>query len=127
MNISPVLLLSIGCAFAFLYAMIITIGWTVTRKNRKTYHNAIGYSEVEVFDLNSFKPRGVPATTVSLENNSFTSENDEPLDLKNFDCYLVEVTSSEYPKIQKGDLIFISPDSGKIKYAFKVPDLKDFR
>lgn len=127
MNISPILLLAIGSAFALLYGLIITIGWAITRKNRKIYHDSIGISELELFDLKTFKPIGKKTVTISLQNNYFISENDKPIDLKNFDCYIVESTYSGYPKIDKGDLIFIEPKTTIIKYAFKIPDLKDFR
>lgn len=127
MNISPILLLAIGATFAFLYGMIITIGWAITRKNRKAYHKSVGYSEVGLFSLENFKPLGGSVQTVSFQNNRFLSGNDTPVDLNNYDCYMVEVPSQDYPKIEKGDLILIEPSSNKIKYAFKVPDLKGLR
>lgn len=127
MTISPIMLLAIGSTFAMAYGLIITIGWAITRKNRKSFHNAIGFSEVKLFDLKNFKSIGVKTNTVSFENNHFTSSKDTRIDLNNFNCYLVEVESSVYPKINKGDLILIEPSTNKIKYAFKVPDLKDFR
>ena len=127
MNISPILLLAIGSTFAFLYGLIITIGWAVTRRNRKTYQNEIGWSEVELIDLRNLKPLGVWIKTVSLENNYFFSENKTRIDLKKYDCYLVEYPSAEYPNVQKGDLILIDHSSHNIQYAFKVPDLKHFR
>ena len=127
MNISPILLLSIGSTFAILYGLIITIGWAVTRKNRKSYHKAIGYSEVELFDLNDFKPLGVKIKTVSFENNLYISGDNARIDFQDFDCYMIETPSSKYPKLQKGNLILIEPSSDKIKYAFNVPDLKRFR
>lgn len=127
MNISPILLLTVGSTFAFLYGLIITVGWAVTRKNRKLYHNAVGYSEVELIDLNNFKPLGSKIKTVSLQNNYFISNNETHIDLNNYACYLVEVPSSEYPKLQKGDMILMEPSSNKIKYAFKIPDLTNYR
>lgn len=126
MNISPILLLTIGSTFAILYGLIITVGWAITRRNRKRYHNAIGYSEVELIDLNNFNTLGIKVRTVSLENNHFISKNENPIDLKNFDCYIVEVPASQYPGINKGDLILIDRSTNKIKYAFKIPDLKNY-
>ena len=127
MNISPILLLTIGSTFALLYALIITFGWAVTRKNRKTYHDAVGYSEVELIDLDSFKPLGRKIKTVSLQNNFFLSTTQQPIDWKNYNCYIIEKPSPRHPQLQKGDLILTDPSTNKIKYAFKIPDLKDFR
>lgn len=127
MNISPIMLLAIGASFAFLYGLIITIGWAITRKNRKVYHESIGYSEVELFDLKDFKPLGEKIKTISLENNHFFTEKDTPIDLGNFDPYIVETTYHKYPELDKGDLILVEPQDNKIKYAFKIPDLKRYR
>lgn len=127
MNISPILLLTIGSTFAILYGLIITVGWAITRRNRKRYHNAIGYSEVELIDLNNFNTLGMKVRTVSLENNHFISRNENRINLKNFDCYIVEIPASQYPGINKGDLILIDRSTNKIKYAFKIPDLKNYR
>lgn len=127
MNISPILLLAVGSTFSFLYGLIITIGWAITRRNRKTFHNAIGYSEIELFDLNSFKSLEVKVKAISLENNFFVSKKENRIDLKKYNCYVVDVISPKYPKIQKGDLILVEPISNKIKYAFKIPDLMHFR
>lgn len=127
MNISPILLLAVGSTFACLYGLIITIGWAITRRNRNTFHNAIGYSEIELFDLNSFKSLEVKVKVISLENNFFVSEKENRIDLKKYNCYVVDIISSKYPKIQKGDLILVEPISNKIKYAFKIPDLTHFR
>ena len=127
MNISPILLLALGATFALFYGMIITVGWAITRKNRKLYHNAFGYSEVELFDLNKFHSLEKKIKTVSLENNFFVTGNATKINLKNFDCYVIEVTSFQYPQLHKGDLILVEPSTNKIKYAFKIPDLKEFR
>ena len=127
MNISPILLLTIGSTFAILYGLIITVGWAITRRNRQRYHNAIGYSEVELIDLNNFNTLGIKVRTVSLENNHFISKNENCINLKNFDCYIVEIPASQYPEINKGDLILIDRSTNKIKYAFKIPDLKNYR
>ena len=127
MNISPILLLAIGSTFAVLYGLIITIGWALTRKNRKAYHDAMGYSEVELFDLDNFQPLGQLRKIISLQNNFFVSENNDPIDLKKYNCYLVSSQSIHYPHIHKGDLILIDPSSKIIKFAFQIPDLNEYR
>lgn len=127
MNISPILLLSIGAAFALFYGGIITFGWAITRRNRKTYHEARGFSDIELFDLKNFQPLGKKVKTISLENNFFISKNENKIDPKKFLCYKVDSPSPDFPEISKGDLILIEPFSNKIKYAFKIPDLKDYR
>ena len=127
MNISPILLLSIGCGFAFFYGCIITIGWAITRRNRKIFQKESGSNLLELFDLQTMTPTGKIVPSISLENNFFCSEEGERIDLKSFQSYIAENTSNEYPRISKSDLILIDTDSRKIVYAFKVPDLRNYR
>lgn len=127
MKISPILLLSIGATFAFLYGMIITVGWAVTRKNRKKFHQSVGLDKIELFDLHAWKPLNKYIKTVSLSNNTFKDENDQRINPYNFKCYIVENQSSAYPNIQKGYLIFINPQTNNIAYAFEIPNLKNYR
>ena len=127
MNISPILLLSIGATFALLYGLIITIGWAITRKNRRKFHHSVGVNEIELFDLQTGKRLEKYVKTISLSNNSFIDEKGKGINPDKFNCYIVENTSSELPHIKKGFLIFMNPDTGKIDYAFDVPSLQDYR
>ena len=127
MNISPILLLSVGASFALLYGLIITIGWAITRKNRKKYHQSVGLNEIELFDLQTGKPLNKYVNAVSLPNNYFKDENGQTIEPDKFNCYMVENFSPEYPKIKKGYLIFINRETNKIEFAFDVPSLDNYR
>ena len=127
MKISPILLLCVGASFALLYGLIITIGWAITRKNRKKYHESIGLTEIELFDLKTGKPLNKYVNTISLSNNSFQDENGEIIFPKYYKCYIVENESTEFPKIKKGYLIFMNVETDKIDYVFDIPCLENYR
>ena len=127
MNISPILLLSIGATFALLYGLVITFGWAMTRKNRKRFHQLNGINEMELFDLNSGKPVKKYVKAISLSNNHFKDEKGQEIKPDKFNCYIVENESSEFPKIKKGYLIFINRSTDKIEYAFDIPNLENYR
>ena len=127
MNISPVLLLSIGATFALLYGLIITIGWAITRRNRKRFHQLVGLNEIELYDLQEGKPLNKYVQSFSLSNNYFKDEKGETIDPENHKCYIVGNESTEFPKIKKGYLIFISRQTNKIEYAFDIPNLEKYR
>ena len=127
MNISPVLLLSIGASFAFLYGLIITVGWAITRKNRKIYHQSVGLNEIELYDLQTGKPLNKYVGAVSLSNNYFKDEKGQGIEPDKFNCYIVENESSEFPKIKKGYLIFMNRATNNIEFAFDIPSLEDYR
>ena len=127
MNISPILLLSVGASFALLYGLIITIGWAITRKNRKRFHQSVGLNEIELFDLHTGKPLNKYVNTVSLSNNYFMDENGQGINPEMFNCYIIENESSEFPKIKKGYLIFMNPTTHHIEFAFDIPNLNNYR
>lgn len=127
MNISPILLLSIGSAFAFLYGLIITIGWAITRRNRKKLHQLLGINEIELFDLIAGKPLNKYIKSVSLSNNYFQNEKGERIYPENYKCYIVENVSTKFPKIKKGFLIFMNPQTNNIDFAFDIPRLENYR
>ena len=127
MNIPPVLLLSIGASFALLYGLIITIGWAITRKNRRKFHQSVGLNEIELYDLQTAKPLNRYVKAVSLSNNNFKDEKGQGIEPDKFNCYIVENVSSEFPKIKKGYLIFMNPETNNIEYAFDIPNLEKYR
>lgn len=127
MNISPILLLSIGSTFALLYGLIITFGWALTRKNRKKYHQSVGFNKIQLYDLQTRLPLNKYMDSVSLSNNYFKDGTGQFIKPDEFNCYIVEKVSSEYPKIKKGNLIFINPETDKIEYAFDIPNLELYR
>ena len=127
MNIPPVLLLSIGASFALLYGLIITIGWAITRKNRRKFHQSKGLTEIELYDLQTGKPLNRYVKAVSLSNNNFKDEKGQGIEPVKFNCYIVENVSSEFPKIKKGYLIFMNPETHNIEYAFDIPNLENYR
>ena len=127
MNISPILLLSIGSTFALFYGLIITIGWAITRKNRKNYHHLVGLNVIELYDLQSRKPVNKYIKAVSLSNNHFKDEKGNAIKPTDFNCYIVEKVSPEYPQIKKGYLIFMNRETFRIEYAFDVPTLENYR
>ena len=127
MKISPILLLSIGSSFAFLYGLIITIGWSITRKNRKKYHLSVGINEIELYDLQNGKPINRYVNTISLSNNSFFDETGQKINPETHKCYIVDKESPELPKIKKGYLIFMNQNNSKIEYAFDIPNLEHYR
>ena len=127
MNISPILLLSIGASFAFLYGLIITVGWAITRKNRKRFHQSVGLNEIELYDLQSGTSLSKYLRSVSLSNNTFVNEDGELINPENYKCFIVDKVSPKFPKIKKGFLIFQNLESNKIEYAFDIPSLEDYR
>lgn len=127
MNIPPVLLLSIGASFAFLYGLIITIGWAITRKNRRKFHQSVGFNEIELYDLHAGEPLNKYVKAVSLSNNNFKDEKGLEIEPNKFNCYIVGNVSSEFPKIKKGYLIFMNPETNNIEYAFDIPNLEKYR
>ena len=127
MNISPILLLSIGASFAFLYGLIITVGWAITRKNRKIFHQSVGLNEIELYDLQSGRSLSKYVRSVSLSNNTFVNEDGKLINPENYKCFIVDKVSPKFPKIKKGFLIFQNPESNKIEYAFDIPSLNDYR
>lgn len=127
MNISPVLLLSIGASFALLYGLIITVGWAITRKNRKEYHQSLGINEIELYDLQNRKPLHKYVNAISLSSNHFKDEEEQDIKPEKFNCYIIENVSSEFPEIKKGYLIFTNRQTNKIEYAFNVPSLENYR
>lgn len=127
MNISPILLLSVGATFALLYAIIITVGWAITRKNRKRYHQSLGLNEIELYDLQSGQALNKYSKSISLSGNYFRKENGEIIDPENFKCYIVEKVSEKFPKIKKGYLIFMNPQTNTIEFAFDIPNINNYR
>ena len=127
MNISPILLLSIGATFALLYGLIITIGWAITRKNRKKFHQSVVLNEIELYDLQSGRSLNKYVKTVSLTNNYFKNEKGKEIKPENYNCFIVDRVSPEFPKIKKGYLIFMNRTTNNIEYAFDVPSLENYR
>ena len=127
MNISPILLLSIGASFALLYGLIITIGWAITRKNRRKFHQSVGLNEIELYDLQTGKTLNRYVKAVSLSNNNFKDEKGQGIEPDKFNCYIVENVSSEFPKIKKGYLILMNPETDSIEYVFDIPNLEKYR
>ena len=127
MNISPILLLSIGVSFAFLYGLIITVGWAITRKNRKKYHESVGWNEIELYNLQTGKPLNRYVKAVSLSNNNFKDEKGQGIEPEKFNCYIVENISSELPNIKRGYLIFMNRTTNRMEYAFDIPNLYNYR
>ena len=127
MNISPILLLSIGASFAFLYGLIITVGWAITRKNRKRFHQSVGLNEIELYDLQSGQSLNKYVKAVSLSNNYFKDENGKEIKPVNYKCFIVDRVSPNLPKIKRGFLIFQNRESNKIEYAFDIPNLENYR
>lgn len=127
MIISPILLLSLGVSFAFMYGLIITLGWAITRKNRRAFHQSVGLNEIELFDIIAWKPLNQYVKTVSLINNVFQNESGQKINPCDFKCYIVKTSSHQFPGIKEGYLIFMEPDTNNIKYAFNVPNLENYR
>ena len=127
MKISPILLLSIGASFAFLYGLIITVGWAITRKNRKRFHLSVGLDEIELYDLQSGKSLNKNVKAVSLSNNYFKDEKGKEINPEDYKCFIVDKESPELPKIKRGFLIFQNRENNNIEYAFNVPSLENYR
>ena len=127
MNISPILLLTIGSIFALGYALLITFGWALTRRNRSNIQKAVAVDYVYSFDLNAMKRDDYEKIKViSLYHNRFLASDGNPINPANFKIYLAKGESIIYPTIKEGNLIFIDK-AGNIKFAFDIPDLKDYR
>lgn len=126
MNISPILLLTIGCLFGLGYASFITLGWALTRRNRKNLQKAKAINYVGLFDITKMTIENETIKTVSLFNNKFLTLAGDSVDVSDYKFYIAKGESQNYPAIKPGDLILINK-SGEIKYAFEIPDLKNFR
>lgn len=127
LDISPHLLLVAGIVFAIFYAGVITIGWAVTRRNRKFYQNSVGKSTLTLFDMSQWKPLTAEVNTVSVRNNRFVDKDNRLINVEEYDCYIVGIPSSQYPKILKGDLIMLKPGQKAVAFTFRVPDLTHYR
>ena len=127
MNISPILLLVIGVSFSLFYALIITIGWAMTRRNRKKFHQFVGLNKIELYDLETGRSLNKYVQAVSLSNNHFKDEKGNKIEPEKFNCYIVEKVSAEFPKIKKGNLIFLNLQTHKIDYAFDIPNIENYR
>lgn len=126
MNIPPVLLLSVGGTFALSYALFITIGWAITRRNRKKYQIEKGIKEIPVYNLSTSSVEAGMKKSVSLIHNSFLDTEGNAIEVNYYSPFIAIGSSYKYPTISEGDLIFIDKD-GEIKYAFEIPDLSDYR
>lgn len=128
MNVSPILLLTLGIIFATLYGLIITFGWARTRINRHIIQYEKGISVLPTLILNSRK-KNVPQRmkTVSILRNNFLDHDGLPIDLSKIDAYVAVGSSKKYPNIKNGNLVFLDKKNGKILYAFDVPNLRHFR
>lgn len=127
MNVPPILMLALGATFGVAYGLIITVGWAMTRKNRRKYHLSFGIDNICLFDLNKMIPLKDTVETISLAKNYFTDLSGEIINVKDYIPYIVGKTSLQYPKIEKGNLILTKPGSFEIKYVFKIPDLSNYR
>lgn len=127
MNINPYILLSIGSFFALLYACVITFGWRLTGRNRRTLQRDNGICRVPALILDpNIKNPPEYIETVSLSNNSFVDLDGNPINVDSFEASIAIGESSRFPGIKSGDLILKDSDR-KICYVFSVPDLTDYR
>lgn len=127
MNVPPILLLSIGCIFALGYALFITIGWAITRRNRKIYQK-VHITHLPLFDLETGKicDDSRPVKVISLSGNSFVSVSGDEIDLTQFKAYIAKGESDKFPAIKTGNLLLLN-SSGEIIYAFDIPDISQYR
>ena len=128
MNVPPNLLLVLGAAFGIGYGLFITIGWAITRYNRRKYQEREGLSFVALFDLTTGKTydENNKVKTISLSKNILLTPAARKINLSMYKAYIAVGRSEKYPQIKSGDLILIY-GSGAICYAFDIPDLKNYR
>lgn len=127
MNIPPVLLLIMGSIFGLAYGLFITLGWAITRHNRKTYQKECGVDFLPNYNLSVLKEEKLSSIkSVSLYSNQFKDSEGKVINISDYKAFIAIGKSDEYPEIKNGNLIFID-DKGKICYAFEIPDLKNYR
>ena len=128
MNVPPILLLVLGAAFGIGYGLFITIGWAITRYNRRKFQEREGLSYVALFDLTTGKTydENNKVKTISLSKNILLTPAGRKINLSMYKAYIALGSSEKYPQIKSGDLILID-GSGAICYAFDIPDLKNYR
>lgn len=73
MNIPPILLLVVGASFALGYASLITIGWAITRHNRKLFQRVSGIECLPFYNLEKGRivNENVKVKSISLNKNYF--------------------------------------------------------
>lgn len=122
------ILLSIGSLFAVLYALVITVGWRKTRRNRRMIQIASGVWRIPVYNLESNEPSiGKTAKCVSLTANQFEDEEGRRIDTDLYDPYIAEGKSPSYPQVKAGNLMLFEKGTRNLKYIFEIPQLKDYR
>ena len=87
----------------------------------------MGLDEIELYDLQTGKPLNRYVKAVSLSNNNFKDDKGQGIEPDKYNCYIIENESSEFPKIKKGYLIFMNPETNKIDFAFDIPNLEKYR
>lgn len=63
---------------------------------------------------------------ISLTDNTFVDNEGNPIDISLYHPYIAMGRWDEYPGISEGDLVLMN-NSGKIVYAFTLPDLTDYQ
>ena len=91
------------------------------------FHQFVGLNKIELYDLETGKSLNKYVQAVSLSNNHFKDENGNKIEPEKFNCYIVEKVSSKFPKIKKGNLIFLNQHTNKIDYAFDIPNIENYR
>lgn len=127
MSINPYILLGIGSAFALLYGLTITIGWAITRRNRRLIHKATGISRIPLLSPGSnIKAAPQYVETFSLTANDFYDTKGDRIDVTKYQPYIAAGESAEYPDIKSGDLVLMDSDH-RVKYVFHLPSLTNYR
>lgn len=128
MSINPYILLGIGSFFALLYGTVITLGWARTRRARRAIADSTGIEELRLFNLATGYPyANLRTRVISLSANRFTDTDGNILDLANFDAYIAQGSSATYPQIKSGDLLLFDIGTTTLRYAFEIPNLKEYR
>lgn len=127
MTINQYILLCLGSFFALLYAVVITFGWALTRRNRRIIQQTNGRSRVPTMILDC-SINDVPASveTISLTKNKFIDSDGTAINTADYEPYIAIGSSKEFPYINNGDLI-LKDKSGEIRYVFALPDIKRYR
>lgn len=125
--INPYILLAIGIFFALLYASVIIVGWSITRRGRNVLRSEVGTTQIPLINLESDTVLSSTMTSISISANKFTDAAGKPLNPTDFDAYIVGSTSPTYPAIARGDLIFCAIGTTTPLHAFTLPNPRLYR
>lgn len=123
---NPFIFLSIGAVFAVGYALIIVIGWAITRRNRQLIQES-KRTLVPVLNLGEDVSCSQEyVEIIGLRSNLFLDKRGQKINVSLFKAYVAEGESERFPDVRSGDLLLFD-DSGELRHVFQLPDISTYR